>query len=91
MLQEPKDQVMMKPLKFDESVFWTVIHGQSEAMAEHDIWTAQEKAMNLLTIFQVQAANVLVSVPARVTNEDIVRALKDGHYRNCQQAAVCHS
>lgn len=90
MLQEPKDQVMMKPPKFDRSVSWTVIHGQSEAVAEHDIWTAWEKATHLLTILQGQAAKILHSVPAGPTNEDIVRVLK-GHYRNCQWAVACHS
>jgi hypothetical protein len=67
---EPKDEVMMKPLKFDGSAFLTVIHGEPEAVLEHNVWTAQEKATHLLTILQVQAANILLSVPARATNEE---------------------
>jgi hypothetical protein len=42
-------------------------------MAGHNNWRAREKATHLLAVLQVQAADVVHSVPEEATYEDIIR------------------
>jgi hypothetical protein len=67
----------VKPPKFDGSTSWVVFHCQFDAAAIHNDWTPREKAAHLLSVLQGQAADVLHSVPAEASYEDIVGALQD--------------
>jgi hypothetical protein len=42
----------IKPPRFDGPMSWTLFQHQFEAMAEHDNWADQEKAMHLLATLQ---------------------------------------
>jgi hypothetical protein len=66
----------VKPPKFDGSTSWVVFR-QFDAAAIHNDWTPREKAAHLLSVLQGQAADVLHSVPAEASYEDIVGALRD--------------
>jgi hypothetical protein len=80
----------VKPPKFDGSTSWVMFHRQFEAAAIHDDWTPREKAAHLLSILQGQAADVLHSVPAGESYEDIVGTLQD-RFGDHQLAAVYQS
>jgi hypothetical protein len=45
-------------------------------MAEHNSWTTQEKASQLLAILHRQAVNMLYSVPAEMRYECIIEVLE---------------
>jgi hypothetical protein len=68
--------VVVKTPKFDRSTSWTVFRRQFEAATDHNGLGARRKAMHLLAIMQGQAADILHSVPAGGTYEDIVGTLK---------------
>jgi hypothetical protein len=76
----------VKPPTFDGSTSWAVFHRQFDAAAIHNDWTPGEKNSYLLSVLQGQAADVLHSVPAGPSYEDIVGALRD-RYRDHQLAA----
>jgi hypothetical protein len=80
----------VKPPKFDGSTSWVVFHRQFEAAAIHNDWTQREKSAHLLSILQGQAADVLHSVPAEASYEDIVGALQD-RFGDHQLAAAYRS
>jgi hypothetical protein len=65
----------VKELKFDGSTSWATFHSHFEAMAYHNNWTYHKKATHLLAVLQGLAANILHSVPAEVTYEDIIGTL----------------
>jgi hypothetical protein len=67
----------VKPPKFDRSTSWVVFQRQFDAAAAHNDWTPGEMAAHLLSVMQGQAADVLHSVPAEASYEDIVGALRD--------------
>ena len=67
----------MKPPKFDFATSWTVFYQQFEAAAFQSYCTSNEKADNLLSVLQGQAADILHTVLADPTYEDIVGALRD--------------
>jgi uncharacterized protein YhaN len=67
----------VKPPKFDGSTSWVVFHRQFDAAAIHNDWTPREKAAHLLSVLQGQAADVLHSVLAEASYEDIVGTLQD--------------
>jgi hypothetical protein len=67
----------VKPPKYVGSTSWVVFHRQFEAAAIHNDWTTREKAAHLLSVLQGQAADVLHSVLAEASYEDIVGALRD--------------
>jgi hypothetical protein len=50
----------------------------------------REKAVRLLAVLQGKTANILLSVPARVTHVDIIGAPKS-HYEDHLLAAACRS
>jgi hypothetical protein len=77
----------VKPPKFDGSTSWVVFHRQFDAAAIHNDWTPREKAAHLL---QGQAADILHSVPAEASYEDIVGALRD-RFGDHQLAAAYRS
>jgi hypothetical protein len=79
----------VKPPKFDGSTSWAVFH-QFEASAIHNDWTPREKAAYLLGVLQGQTADILHSVPAKASYEDIVGALQD-RFGDYQLAAVYRS
>jgi hypothetical protein len=80
----------VKPPKFDRSTSWVVFHRQFVAAAIHNVWTPREKAAHLLSVLQGQAADVLHSVPAEASYEDIVGALQD-RFGDHQLAAAYQS
>jgi gas vesicle protein len=80
----------VKPPKFDGSTSWVVFHRQFDAAAIHNVWTPREKAANILSVLQHQAADVLHSVSAEVSYEDIVGALQD-RFGDHQLAAAYRS
>jgi hypothetical protein len=41
---------MVQPLKFDGSTSWTIFHCQFKTVADHNVWAAHEKAVQLFTI-----------------------------------------
>jgi hypothetical protein len=65
-------------------------HCQFEAAAIYNDWTPREKAAHLLSVLQGQAADVLHSVPAEASYEDIVGALQ-GRFGDHQLAAAYRS
>jgi len=67
----------VKPPKFDGGTSWAVFHRQFEASAFQNNWTSNEKAVHLLSVLQGKAADILHTVPAEATYEDIVGALQD--------------
>jgi hypothetical protein len=80
----------VKPPKFNGSTSWVVFHRQFEAAAIHNDWTPREKAAHLLSVLQGRAADVLHSVPAEASYEDIVGALQD-RFGDHQLAAAYRS
>jgi hypothetical protein len=80
----------VKPPKFDGSTSWVVFQRQFEAAAVHNVWTPGEKAAHLLSVLQGQAAQILHSVPAEASYEDIVGALRD-RFGDHQLAAAYRS
>jgi hypothetical protein len=80
----------VKPPKFDGSTSWAVFHRQIDAAAAHNDWTPREKAAHLLSVLQGQVADVLHSVPAGASYEDIVGALQD-RFGDHQLAAAYRS
>jgi hypothetical protein len=42
----------MKLVEFDRSTPWMVFHQQYEAVTDHNVWEAWEKAMHLLNILE---------------------------------------
>jgi hypothetical protein len=80
----------VKPPKFDGSTSWVVLHRQFDAAATHNDWTPREKAAHLLSVLQGQAADVLHSVPAEASYEDIVGTLRD-RFGDHQLAAAYRS
>jgi uncharacterized protein YfcZ (UPF0381/DUF406 family) len=66
----------VKPPKFDGSTSWVVFQRQFVAASIHNDWTPREKAAHLLSVLQGQAADVLRSVPAEASYEDIVGAAR---------------
>jgi hypothetical protein len=80
----------VKPPEFDGSTSWVVFHRQFEAAAIHDDWTNREKAAHLLSVLQVQAADILHRVPAEASYEDTVGALQD-RFGDHQLAAAYRS
>jgi hypothetical protein len=80
----------VKPPKFDGSTSWVVFRRQFDAAAIHNDWTPREKAGHLLSVLQGQAADVLHSVPAEESYEDIVGALQD-RFGDHQLAAAYRS
>jgi hypothetical protein len=67
----------VKPPKFDGFTSWVVFHRQFDDAAINMDWTPRQKATHLLSVLQGQAADVLHSVPAEASYEDIVGALQD--------------
>jgi hypothetical protein len=67
-----------------------VFQRQFEAAAIHNDWTPREKAAHLLSVLQGQAADVLHSVPAEASYEDIVGALRE-RFGDHQLAAAYRS
>jgi hypothetical protein len=65
----------VKPPKFEGSTSRAVFHRQFEAAAIHNDWTPREKAAHL-RLLQGQAADILHSVPAEESYEDIVGAVQ---------------
>jgi hypothetical protein len=61
----------VKPPKFDGSTSWAVFRCQFDAAAIHNDWTPREKAAHLLSVLQGRAADILHSVPAGASYEDI--------------------
>jgi hypothetical protein len=80
----------IKPPKFDGSISWVVFHRQFDAAAIHNNLTPRKKAVHLLSVLQGQAADVLHSVPAEASYEDIVGALQD-RFGDHQLAAAYRS
>ena len=67
----------VKPPKFDGATSWVVVfHRQFQVAAVQNNWTTNEKAAHLLSMIQSQAADILNTVPAAATYEDIVGALR---------------
>ena len=67
----------LKPPKFDFATSWAVFHQQFEAVAVQSYWTSNEKCDKLLSVLQGQAVDILHTVMAEETYEDIVGALRD--------------
>jgi hypothetical protein len=63
----------VKPFKSYESVSWTVLHHQFEAITSHNESTSHKKVTHLLIILQRQASSNLCCVLA--TYEEIVGVL----------------
>jgi hypothetical protein len=57
----------IKLLRFDGSMSWTIIYHQFKAVAGHNNWSPQEKAMHLFAILRGQPADIVQSIPAEVT------------------------
>jgi len=72
-----------KSQKFDGATFWPIFHQQFEAAAIQNNWTPNEKAAHLLSVLQDQDADILHTVQAQMTYEDIVGAHWDcfGNYQ----------
>jgi hypothetical protein len=68
---------------------WTVFCCQLEAVVRHVKWTTKGQTVHLLAILQVQAANILYSVPAGLVYGDNVEVLKCC-YRDHQLALAYH-
>jgi hypothetical protein len=66
-----------KPRKFEGVTSWTVFHRQFDAATVQNNWTPNEKVSYLLSVLQGQAANILHTVPAGATYEDIIGAPRD--------------
>jgi hypothetical protein len=79
----------IKPLRFNKSPSWDAFCYQFKATVGHN-WAPPEKTMHLLAIPQGQAGDILYSIPAEVTYEEITMAT-EGHYRDHQLAAACCS
>jgi hypothetical protein len=67
-----------------------VFHCQFEVTAIHNYWTPKEKAAHLLSVLQGKAADILHSVPAKASYEDIVGALQN-RFGDHQMAAAYRS
>jgi hypothetical protein len=67
----------VKPPKFDGATSWAVFHQQFEAAAVQNNWTLNKKPAHLLSVLQGKVADILHTVPAEATYEDIVGALQD--------------
>ena len=67
----------LKPPKFDLATSWAVFHRQFEPVAVQSYWTSNEKSDKLLSVLQGQAADILHTVLAEATYEDIFGALRD--------------
>jgi hypothetical protein len=80
----------VKPPKFDGSKSRTVFHSQVEAAPIRNVWTPREKAADFLSVPQGQASDILHSVPAETSYEDIVRAMQN-RFVDHQLAAACRS
>jgi hypothetical protein len=79
----------VKPPKFDGTTSWAVFYGQFEAAAVQNNWKPHEKAAHLVSVLQGQAADIVQTVPAEATYEDITGALRDRF--GDQLAAACWS
>lgn len=67
----------VKPPKFDGATSWEVFHRQFETVAVKNNWTPNEKPAHLLGMLQGQAADILHTVLAEATYENIVGAVRD--------------
>jgi hypothetical protein len=67
----------VKPPKFDGATSWSVFHWQFEIAALQNNWTSNDRAAHLLSVLQGKAADILHTVAAEATYEDIVGALRD--------------
>jgi hypothetical protein len=67
----------VKPPNLDGATSWAVFHRQFEAAAGQNNWTSNERAAHLLSVLQGKAADIFRTVPAEVTNGDIVGVLRD--------------
>jgi hypothetical protein len=67
----------VKPPKFYGSTSLDVLHCQFKAVANHNNWTPRQKSADLLSVLQGQAPEILHSMPAKATYENIVGALWD--------------
>jgi len=80
----------IKPPKFDGAISWAVFHRQFEAAAVQNNWMPSEKAAHLLSVLHGKAADILHTVPAEATYEDIVESLW-GRFGDHQLAAAYRS
>jgi len=63
--------------KFDDATFWVVFHRQFEITEVQNNWTQNEKSTHLFSVLQGEVADVLHTVPAEATYEDIFGAFRD--------------
>ena len=63
--------------KFDDATFWVVFHRQFETTEVQNNWTQNEKSTHLFSVLQGEVADVLHTVPAEATYEDIFGAFRD--------------
>jgi hypothetical protein len=62
----------VKPPKFEGLTSWAVFHRQFEAAAVQNNWMPSEKAAQLVSVLHGKAADILHTVRAEATYEDIV-------------------
>jgi hypothetical protein len=67
---------ILKPPKFDSATSWAVFR-QFEAAAVQNNWSPNQRVSHLLSVLQGQVADILHTVPAEATYEDIIGALRD--------------
>jgi len=80
----------VKPPKFEGATSWAVFHRQFEAAAVQNNWMLSEKAAHLLSVLHDKAADILHTVPAKATYEDIMESLRD-RFGDHQLAAAYQS
>jgi len=69
--------IMVKPRKFEAASSWAVFHRRFEAAAVQNNWTQSERAAHLLSVLEGKAADILHTVPADVTYENIMGEFRD--------------
>jgi hypothetical protein len=82
--------------KFDGATSWAEFHRQFETAEDQNNWTQNEKAAHLFSVLQGHAADILHTVSAEQTYEDIVGAFRNrfcehhlaGAYRSQLKARV---
>ena len=63
--------------KFDGATSWAEFHRQFETAEVQNNWTQNEKVAHPFSVLQGQGANILHTVPAEATYEDIAGAFRN--------------
>ena len=69
--------ITVNPPKFEGATSWAVFHRQFEAAAVQNNCMPSEKAAHILSVLHGKEADILHTVPAEATYEDIVESLRD--------------